>query len=172
MSVIINGTTGITTNTGLLKATIVEYASNSGGEGTAANTSYSNIAYNSTSSAGSVIPAVTISSTTATTMTAYYCYFTTACAAGDIVRLELSISNNVWIDASVLPGDSMAVGFSYGSIKIGVDSLGISVGSNVVLMRFSNAGRLTSGTWGLGAENWGSVNSLGWRYRFVKYSFL
>lgn len=137
-----------------------EYLSCDGSAGVAANTTYVAATYKG--SDGSLIPSVTISSTTATTNTTYTLTVQNPIKATDLFILELNNGTgwfpmnhqNVWINNTVQGG-------TYIGIQI------TPVSSTQVNVMFSNAGRTTSGVYGTAANTWAAINTWKWRLRKI-----
>jgi hypothetical protein len=141
----------------------VEYASNDGSGGTTANTTYSTgMQYGP---AGQAFPNVAITSTTTATNTAYKVSFHQPISATDRIDLELSIDSGVtWGLIGQLQAGSFGSGFQ-GALPIGMNWTKNDATS--ILVQFSNAGRVSSATYGTAASTWSLASNFLWRVRKV-----
>jgi len=137
-----------------------EYISCDGTAGVAANTTYTpTTIYGST---GSLIPSVTISSTTATTYTTYRLTTLQQIKATDLIILEVN-SGNGWINIEGIGAHSIAMGGVANSVPQG---MWFNVyNSNTIQVCFSNAGTAPGVTYGTAGQTWAGFSSWKWRIR-------
>ncbi len=159
-----------TSNINLIKD-FTEYLSCDGtgtGEGTAANTSYTP-ANPYRGQDGSLIPAVTISSTTATTSTAYALISANPPKSTDKYFLEYSANGGVSWNAIEHGSNTIAPAVNMNGVMVGMR---LSVTTTGCTVSFSNAGRITGTTYGSGQGDWATVRATPyfWRWRVRKVS--
>ena len=146
-----------TANINLVQS-FTEYVSCDGTVGVAANT-----VYNPTTvygSQGSLIPSVTITSTTATTQTGYNLVFSRPVLPTDLIQIEINDGNG-WTPISGKAGNITCA--NVGNIVIGmVQTL---ANSTTVQIGFSNAGRCIASGGAAAAFNWAGLSTWSWRVR-------
>ena len=155
-----------TANINLLQ-NFTEYMSCDGtgtGEGVAASTTYGPASPNRTPN-GSLIPAVTISSTTATTITTYQFTPTQPIKPADLLLFEVSYDQGAsWC----IPGDNYcAYGTTFNGVNVGVY---VYAYNGSIYATFSNAGRVCGAAYGAGAADWSGWRTSNTRWRIRKVS--
>ena len=144
-----------------LLTNFTEYLSCTGAAGVAANTTYTpTTVYGS---AGSLFPLVTISSTSATTVTTYKLTTAQNIQPTDFIELDINF-NGYWIPLSSWPGNSI----TNTSVNGVITGMSCAVtGAKEISVYFSNAGLVPGATYGIATGNWSSLSTWYWRVRKI-----
>jgi hypothetical protein len=154
--------------TTLADRALEEYASNSGGQGTAAATSYTNASFVVYGSNGSLIPSV--GSTTPDAATEYIVRFQSQILPTDTIILELNRFGSWLPIASGLAGTGAVMYQRQASAYYGIGFNQINGSTTDCLVQFGNYGARPPGPGGSFAglgETWSTYSSVRWRLRKV-----